>query len=209
MSLPWLIKSLSLALVTSSVLGYRIGDVVDTVLVIDGSRRSNPFRHQMPIFGASWIPYVRFEKSNLIGARNNDGFEEPNTISIQFEDGFWAVPTVALARNHGAQNPTFLDHLTIQFFYSKAGAIRAVLTKDAKYSSDHKSFFDVTYEWIEEEAVSPGMGLALMFLMVFLFSAYSILINCGVIGHDLDVDPMNKGFESIAQGHALTVPKCD
>jgi hypothetical protein len=217
MSLGWLIKSISLALAllqslhASSVLGYRIGDVVDTILVINGSQKSNPFRHQMPIFGANWISYVRFEKSNLVGPRDsNDGDDEAGTISIQFEDGFWAVPTVSLTKNHGSQSPTFLDHLILQFVYSKAGAIHAVLTKDAKYSTDHKSFFHVTYEWIEEEAVSPNMGLAIMFLMVFLFSVYSVLITCGFIGRDLDFDSTtSKDFEGSSRGQSLAVPKCD
>jgi hypothetical protein len=215
MSLAWLVKSLSLALVlsptvrVSSVLGYRIGEVVDTILVIDGNQRSNPFRHQMPIFGANWIPYVRFDKVNPIGTRNNNGYEEAGTISFQFEDGFWAVPTVSLTRGHGSQKPTFLDHMTIQFVYSKAGAIHAVLTKAATYSAEQKSFFHVTYEWIEEDAVSPNIGLAVMFLMVLLFSVYSILLTCGIIGHDLDFAPTSKSFEINARGHTLTVPKCD
>lgn len=215
MSLGWFVKSFSFALLfvpsmysRTSVNGYRIGDAVDTVLVIDGKHRSNPFRHQMPIFGANWIPYVRFEKSSRVGSRN-EGVDEASTISLQFEDGFWAIPTVSLTKNHGEQNPTFLDHLTIQFVYSKSGTIHAILTKDAKYSTDHNSFFHVTYEWIEEEAVSPNMGLAIMFLMVFFFSAYSILLTCGIIGHDLDFDSTRKSFESSSRGDILTVPKCD
>lgn len=217
MILAWFIKFLSIAFVLyptapkATVLGYRIGDVVDTLLVVDGNQRSNPFRHQMPIFGANWIPYVRFEKSDLIEPRKNIDYDEVGSISIQFEDGFWAVPTVSLTKHDGSHNPSFLYHMTIQFVYSKSGTIHAVVLKDATYSTDHKSYFHVTYEWIEEGAVSPTLSLAIMFLLVFLFSVFSILISCGFIGHDLGSDSTSKSFERStgSRGLALNVPKSD
>jgi hypothetical protein len=213
----WLFKSLSLALLCfpvgheASVFGYRVGDVVDTVIVTDGNQRSSPFRHQMPIFGANWIPYIRFEKSNLIGSGSNENNDEVHAFSLQFEDGYWVLPTISLTKQNGGQNPTFLDHLTVQFVFYKAGsgAIHAVSTKDATYSTDHKSFFHVTYEWIEEEAVSPSVGLAFMFLFVFLSSVFSMLISCGIIVSDQDSESTSKIFESNTHGHSLSVPKCD
>jgi hypothetical protein len=211
MGLMRLFKSFILALVLfpTSADGYRVGDVVDTVLVVDGHQRSTPFRHQMPIFGANWIPYVRFEQSNLIEQRNKVGNNEVRTFSLQFEDGFWVVPAISLTKFHDAQNQSFLDHLTIQFVISKAGTIHAVLMKEATYSSDSNSFFRVTYEWIEEEAVSPNLGLFIMLLLVFLFSVFSTLITCGFIGSDRDHDSTSKSFEISAIGHSLIVPKCD
>jgi hypothetical protein len=193
------------------VAGYRLGDVVDTEIVIDGIQRSNPLRHQMPMFGAKWVPYVRFEKIHLTGRSGEDGGEVSRTFSLQFEDGLWVLPTISLVKEYMGQQPKFLDQFTVQFVFSKTGAgvIHAVSAKNAMYSTDHKSYFLVTYEWIEEEAVSPSTGLAVMFLFAFLLSVFSILFSCGIVDSDQDDTNAKQTSVNDSYQYSLSVPKHD
>jgi hypothetical protein len=196
--------------VTPVVDCYRIGDVVDTEATIDGRKRLNPLRHLMPKFGTQWEKSVRFEKSNISGLRSNESIDDAITFSLKFEDGMWELPTLSLIKEYHGQQPKFLDSVTVRFVISTSGVgtIHAVVAKDIAYITEHKPYFRVKYEWIEEGAASPSAGHTVMFLLVFIFSIFVLLMSCGVMTSTGDSKPtyVSHGYNSDEQ---FSVPKWD
>jgi hypothetical protein len=176
---------------------YRVGDVVDTDLVID-SVPSDALRSQMPLFGVRWTAHVRF---NVDPAK-------ARTFSLQFEDGLWTLPVTPLVTKGKtiSDGQQYLERMTVQFVYSKSGvgAIHSVVGKDAVYSTERRPFFTVEYQWIEEEAVYVTAGHAVMFLAVLVASILFLLISCGVIAEDGAA--ATSGNSSV---HSVSVPKWD
>jgi hypothetical protein len=163
---------------------YRIGDVVDMEISVDGRRSLNPLRHMMPKFGSQLEAEVKLEKSNLLGERNKVNVEEANTFSFKFDDGMWELPMISLVNEYYGQQTKYLDSLTVQFVISLSdvGTIRAVTASDIVYSNEHKPYLHLKYEWVEEGAtVSLYSGQAAMFFLVLVFSISSILVSCGVV----------------------------
>ena len=94
---------LLLLMIVSDASAYRVGDVVDTDVLIDAVQ-SDALRIQMPMFGVDWTSRVRFEVP-----------DSARTVSLQFEDGLWTTHVYAM-KSEGQ----FLERFQVQFTYSKS-----------------------------------------------------------------------------------------
>lgn len=184
-----------LLMVTTTANAYRVAEVVDMDIVVNGVQ-SDALRSQMPLFGVTWISPVRFEMDELLP-------RDARTFSLKFEDGLWTLPATPLTK--GGDH---LEMLTVQFIYSKsgAGAIHSVSSKDAIYSAERQPYFTVKYHWIEEEAVYLSAGHAVMFLAVFVSSVIFLLISCRFIDED---GVGTSAASGSTLGHSVAVPKWD
>lgn len=167
------------------VASYHVGDFVNTEVAINGLKRSISLRHLLPRFGLQWENSGRFQKTLLLGQKSYDD-EQKLDFSYHFEDGLWSLPTISLVKKTFGHQPKFLDSVVIQFVIIKSsiGRIQAVTVKDVIYSGHYRPYFDVKYEWIEENEISPTLGHTIMFFAAFLFSIFVLLVSCGVVTTD-------------------------
>ena len=143
---------------------YRVGDVVDTDVVVDGVV-ADALRNQRPRFGIDSKTVEPFVIESM-----------KRSFSLQFEGGLWTLPTVAIKEKEQA-----LEKIQVQFIYTRSGvgAIHA-LHSNAVYGPS-SSAFTVEYQWVADEAVSLRNGFVVMFLAVLVASILFIASSCGML----------------------------
>ena len=162
---------------------YRIGDAVDTDLVMDGFMW-DALRSQMPKFGIN--TKVHFDM-DLADSADED--RRYRTFALLFEDGLRSVETRPYEKTAWRGQAQTLERVLVKFVYSKSGTgmIHSVSstavykTENAASSNNNNSRrFRVEYEWQEEEAVRLTVGSVVMFLAVFLSSIVFLFQTCGL-----------------------------
>jgi hypothetical protein len=163
----WLHLALLLIILSHPSHAYRVGDAIDTILQTP-SGISDAMRQQMPRFGVS--TQAIFE-----------GLPASH-FSLAFEEGFRQLPWVDIVNSHERA----LEKIIVTFVYSKSGggAIHSVSSQSTYSSSSDPSnrSFRADYIWIEEEAVDPNAGAAVMFLATLGAMAVLLLHTCGFTG---------------------------
>ena len=188
------VLAITLCCGATAAAAYRVGDAVDTDLVVDGVP-SDALRSQMPLFGVD-------SKTEIAVPIDDD--RRRRHFSLQFEDGLWTLPAAALQRKG-----EWLESVRVQFVYSKSGvgAIHAVRSTATTYGGDPEKFA-VEYEWIPEEAVHLTAGYAAMFFAVLVSSLYFILASCDMLGGP-PIETDGSGSRSQQQQFGASVPKWD
>jgi hypothetical protein len=173
---------------------YRIGDIVETEIILNGvvattmsaSSSLILLRSQMPRFGISSTTTLTIKEDNEQQEEDDQQRHHPiQTLALQFEDGLWYSPSVAVVDSKTNQKYP-LERIEVQILYSKSGsgAIHAVNAKpvyrsEASGNNLYPGSYTLEYQWIEEEAVRLGGGLSVMFLIVFASSIAFFVISCG------------------------------
>ena len=152
--------------IPATTCAYRLGDVVDTDIVVDGVV-SDALRNQRPLFGVDSMTVEPFAIESI-----------KRSFALQFEGGLWTLPTAAIE-----QKGQVLETIQVQFLYSRSGvgAIHAVHSNAVYGPSSSVSAFTVEYQWIAEEAVNLNNGFAVMFLAVIVASIFFIASSCGML----------------------------
>ena len=168
----------------TTVCAYRVGDVVDTDIVLDGVV-SDALRNQRPLFGVDSMTVEPFLIENT-----------QRSFALQFEGGLWTLPTAAIA-----QKGQVLEKIQVQFHYSRsgAGAIHAVHSNTVYGPSSSAPSFTVEYQWVAEEAVSLNNGFAVMFLAVIVASIFFIASSCGMLLESSPTKSRNNSDVSLQQ----------
>lgn len=102
----------------------------------------------------------------------------PERFSLSFEEGLHSLPYV---------DGQALDVLRVIFVYSKSGegrihrvSSKAIWSDNKRSRLDKNVPIDVSFEWVEEEAVDLQAGSSVMFLTVLVVSILFLLQLCGV-----------------------------
>jgi len=185
-----------LLLLLPTITAYRLGDVVDTDLVIDGVA-SDALRNQRPLFGIDSKTTEPFVSESI-----------KRSFSLQFEEGLWTLPTASLKQNGESLS---LEAIQVRFVYSRSGvgAIHAVQS-NAVYGPSSASAFYVEYHWIAEEAVHLQTGFTVMFLAVLVASVFFIMTSCGMLLESSTTNRNSNYASQQQQSHgSISSPKWD
>jgi hypothetical protein len=158
---------------------YRIGDAVDTDVVLSSTHTTDALRSQMPKFGLR--TRVQFAMETPTGAKNR----AQQSWSLLFEDGLRRIPSSSYRNAKGE----VLDQVVVTFVYSRSGfgMIHSVQSQAFYQRKDAVTEnFQVVYEWIEEEPVRLMNGHLVMFFVVFVSSIIILLQTCGLLSDDPD-----------------------
>jgi hypothetical protein len=158
---------------------YRIGDAVDTDVVLSSTHTADALRSQMPKFGLRTRVEFAMEPPSRVQATSS--------WSLLFEDGLRRIQSWPYKNAKGET----LDQVVVTFIYSRSGAgmIHSVQSQAFYQRKDVAAEnFRVVYEWMEEEPVRLLNGYIVMFSAVFISTIFILLQTCGLfsnnIGHD-------------------------
>lgn len=148
---------------------YRVGDLVDAVISTRSMTTIELLLSSRPLFG---VP------KTIQLARLSERF------SMRFEEGLHSLPFV---------DGQTLEKLIVTFVYSKSGEgrIHSVTSKAIRTDGgsariaamgdrEQKKPIDVSFEWVEEEAVDLSSGTSIMFLAVMMASVIFLIQLCSI-----------------------------
>lgn len=149
--------------------GYRVGDVVDTI-VKTSEQSTDALNSQMPMFGVPTTAIFSEAPSD-------------SSFSLAFQEGMRPLPWMEMV-NHKKQP---LKEVIVTFVYSKSGdgAIHAVSSETIYSENKDVEGFRVKYQWVEEEEVDLQSGSIVMFLGVLIASLVVLIQSCGGAGFDI------------------------
>ena len=173
---------------------YRIGDPVDTIIMLRHSGNVDPMRSQVPLFGLPMTVKIP------IGER----------FSLAFEEGLWALPWTEVQTLKGQ----VLEGLTVTFVYSKSGggAIHSVTCKPTyKQKTEKSKKLDITidYVWQEEEPIDIQSGSTVMFLATLIACVVFLIQACGLADDVGDADYDDDFDSTVTDSLTPGVPKWD
>jgi hypothetical protein len=175
-------------LLSTSVQAYRVGDALETDIRL-GSSTADALRSQTPIFGLDTSARFQFDE------------DSSKTFSLNFEDGLWGLPAVALQNPQGK-----LQSWQVTFVYSRSGdgTIHTVLSGQPEYHADRtQDAFQVNYRWVQEEAVRVKDGQNIMYAVVLVGCLIFTLTIFAMSGEE-GVASVNNGSSNI---HTSSEPK--
>ena len=170
----------------STIVSYRIGDAIDTIIRTESSAE-DALRHQMPIFGVS----------------STASFDVTEKFALAFEEGLRPLPFISADS---------LDKLEVIFVYSKSGTIHSI-SSTSHLGVNKSKFVRVHYKWVEEENVDIVGAGAVMFLATFFATIAMLIQACAGTSFDDEADhhPVSATHNHAVsdRGAAFGVPKWD
>ena len=175
-----------LSCLLSTIVSYRIGDAIDTIIRTETSAE-DALRHQMPIFGVS----------------STASFDVTEKFALAFEEGLRPLPFISADS---------LDKLEVIFVYSKSGTIHSI-SSTSHLGVNKSKFVRVHYKWVEEENVDIVGAGAVMFLATFLATITMLIQACAGTSFDDEADHhhVSAAHSHVIsnQGAAFGIPKWD